>query len=214
MNKKCNKCGQDNPVPPFGESNQWWRWQANKYYANGGLHICRECADAYQYKYRRSREGWARITYLTQCKSSKARKHPAPDYTVDEFTLWAFAQPDFEALYKNWSASGFLTDLRPSADRLNDFAPYTLDEIRLITFRENHAAGVSGEKAQRAYSKNNLKQGKEVEQFAVDGKYIATYRSAGAASKITGIDTSFICRCCNGKCQTAGGYVWRRPSEE
>lgn len=49
---------------------------------------------------------------------------------------------------------------------------------------------------------------KSVEQYAIDGTYIARYESTRAAERATGIAQSGISDCCNGKLKTSGGFKW------
>ena len=60
-----------------------------------------------------------------------------------------------------------------------------------------------------ARARQGISYGKPVEQLAVDGLVIASYCSAEVASKLTGMDSSSIHKCCRGKRQSAGGYCWR-----
>lgn len=48
-----------------------------------------------------------------------------------------------------------------------------------------------------------------VEQYTIDGIYIATYVSIPIAAKINDIDESSIHKCCNGKRKYVGGYHWK-----
>lgn len=50
-----------------------------------------------------------------------------------------------------------------------------------------------------------------VNQYSLDGEYIATYDTAKQASLATGALRSGICNCCkaNRKQRTAGGFIWR-----
>lgn len=54
--------------------------------------------------------------------------------------------------------------------------------------------------------KSAITQGKPIGQYTKDGQLIATYISANAAFRQTNIQ--HIGDCCNGKLQTAGGFVW------
>ena len=55
---------------------------------------------------------------------------------------------------------------------------------------------------------------KAVEQFDLDGNYIATYKSSYEAEKMTGIGRTCIGGCCRNKHHTAGGYIWQFKIEE
>lgn len=206
----CTHCKTKHPVPEIGYKNEYWRWQKNKSLKNSGYFVCQKWYKEYQLAYTRSKEGWARITYHTQKKSSKNRNHPMPNYTVNEFTKWAFSQPNFDQLYNDWENSNYEQSLRPSADRLDDYRPYTLDNLQLTTFKENNLSGVRGKKAHEAYDRVNNLQGITVNQYTLDEKFITSYKSSYVAAKATGIDQSSITKCCRGSLKTAGGFKWSR----
>ena len=206
----CSHCEIGHPVPELGSQNEYWRWQKNKQLLDGGYFVCKKWYKEYQLQYKRTKEGWARNTYHTQRKSSKHRKHPMPNYSLEEFTQWAFSQLNFDTLYASWVKSGYEQSFRPSADRLNDYNPYTLDNLRLVTFKENSVTGTRSEKAHKAYDKVNALQGLTVHQYTLDGEHIASYKSSYVAAKATGIDQSSITKCCRGVAKTAGGFKWSR----
>ena len=52
-------------------------------------------------------------------------------------------------------------------------------------------------------------QSKPVNQYSLDGIYIATYKSIKEASKQTGINQGDISCCCRGKYKTSGGFIWK-----
>lgn len=52
-----------------------------------------------------------------------------------------------------------------------------------------------------------------INQYNKDGTFIAYYPTALEAKRITGINNSNICLCCQGKRKTAGGFVWRFADE-
>lgn len=55
---------------------------------------------------------------------------------------------------------------------------------------------------------------KPVDMLTLDGKYIRTFDSSLQVSIEFGIHRESICRCCNGKQNTAGGYRWRYSNFE
>ena len=55
----------------------------------------------------------------------------------------------------------------------------------------------------------HIKNMKSVDQFDLDGNYIATYCSIKHASEKTKANMAAIGNCCNGRYRTAGGYVWK-----
>jgi len=50
---------------------------------------------------------------------------------------------------------------------------------------------------------------KPVAQYSLSGEKINEYKSIMEAQRQTGINNSLICRCCKGKQNTSGGYVWK-----
>ena len=58
-----------------------------------------------------------------------------------------------------------------------------------------------------AYKKN-----KPVNQYALDGRLLNTYKSIKEASEKTGIDKSNICNCCLGKIKSSGNFIWKYVS--
>jgi len=91
-------------------------------------------------KYRKSLKGMTASIYHGQVRSSKIRGHVPPNYTLSEFRVWCFMQPNFNELYINWIESDCKRILKPSADRSENDKPYTFDNLRLVTFSENISA--------------------------------------------------------------------------
>lgn len=56
---------------------------------------------------------------------------------------------------------------------------------------------------------NNGNNYKAIEQYDLNGNYIATYKSSYEAEKITGIGRTCIGGCCRNEQHTAGGYMWK-----
>lgn len=52
------------------------------------------------------------------------------------------------------------------------------------------------------------KQNFKTYQYTKEGKLVTAFKSAREASRRTGISRSSIVLCCNGKLNTAGGYMW------
>lgn len=91
-----------------------------------------------------------------------------------------------------------------------------LSEITCYKISENHA-DVSGElnpmygvKRPEVGELNKKLKGKAVNQFTIDGIFIAQYPTLREAERVTGVDNSWISGCCRGKYgyKTAGGFVW------
>jgi hypothetical protein len=59
----------------------------------------------------------------------------------------------------------------------------------------------------------NYRINRQIVQYAKDGVFIRIYNSIIDAAKENDVDQSSITRCCKGKVQTAGGFIWRYASE-
>ena len=55
----------------------------------------------------------------------------------------------------------------------------------------------------------NYSWSKQVQQLDKQGNILATYPSIQEAERVTRVNHSYICKCCQGKLRTSGGYVWR-----
>jgi len=164
--------------------------------------------------YRHSKKGLTTTIYNSQKKSSKRRKHPMPDYSLQQFRQWCFSQPLFHVLYKAWVKSEYNKMISPSPDRKNDYMPYTLANLQLMTWREN------SEKA-HADRKNgvNNKHSKAVVGVHKRTAERVEFYSIKQAERELGINNSHIYSCCIGReakrkngyrqtYQSAGGYAW------
>ena len=56
-------------------------------------------------------------------------------------------------------------------------------------------------------------RGNKIIQFEINGTFVAEYKSACEASRITGIGRSMISHCLNNRAKTAGGYKWSKVKE-
>lgn len=54
-----------------------------------------------------------------------------------------------------------------------------------------------------------MTKGKPIQQFFINGQWIATYANPTIASKITGIKQKTITSCASGHMKTGEGYVWK-----
>lgn len=70
------------------------------------------------------------------------------------------------------------------------------------------------EKVTRAILKQVEKQKMPVDQYDLQGNYIATYPSLSDAARSVGVTESSIHRCCSGMGNTAAGYKWTYHGEE
>lgn len=81
--------------------------------------------------------------------------------------------------------------------------------LRLCTDKENKNNPNTKTKAAQAVAERSRKQfSKPVIQLTKDGQMIRRYSSAMDASRNTGINQGSISNCCNGKTNSAGGYLW------
>ncbi len=78
----------------------------------------------------------------------------------------------------------------------------------------NHADNlmwVTKEEHNKLHPERYENKNKAVLQYTKDGQFVAEYKSAKEAEKLTGIPNSGICNCCKGKYgyKSAGGYKWK-----
>lgn len=76
-----------------------------------------------------------------------------------------------------------------------------VDNLEWCTYQYNNAYGTAKLRAIKT-------KGKKVNQYSVDGIWIASYLSVGIAAKLLNISSTSIKDCCNGKCEFAHGYKW------
>ena len=79
------------------------------------------------------------------------------------------------------------------------------DALKGVPLSEAHKKAISDSKK----GVPNVKLSKKILQFTKSGEFIKEWPSAMEASHQLGIAQSSICRCCNGKYKSAGGYVWK-----
>ena len=87
-----------------------------------------------------------------------------------------------------------------------------LSEETRNKIREAHLKYIESYKTQEFRNKIsnavNYKK-KRVIQYSLDMKYIRDFNSANEAEKATGVNRGSILRCCKGKVNRAGNYIWR-----
>lgn len=187
----CNKCNEKKSIDDFYKSRK----------------ICKKCVDSAALAKQRTKRGLVSRIYTDQKQVCKKRKHPQPEYMLEELIDFIFSQENFSSLYDNWVASGYNTLLRPSIDRKNDYLTYSLENIQLMTFQEN-----IDKCAIDRISGRNSKKCTSVIQMDLQGIKIREYKSIRQASRdVCSNDTSCgnIHRCCAGKIGTAYGYKWK-----
>ena len=83
-----------------------------------------------------------------------------------------------------------------------------LENLNLMTPKENSNWGTRNER--RANKQKNRKDlSRPVLQLTLDSNLVKEYPSIMQAYRETGLNNSSICKCCNGKQKTAGGYIWK-----
>lgn len=196
MMKKCKRCHEEKYLDEFSAS------PANK---DGHINTCKSCRVIEVREYYQTPKGRMGYIYHGQIRSSKDRKHSAPEYTKAQLYSWA-KENGLSELMNLWSASGFNKELAPSVDRLDPYKPYTLSNIRLVAWKDNNDKAYEDRKACRHITKQN----RRVRQLNRDGSFVAEYGSIANASRSTGITRININDVCRKKphCKSAGGFLW------
>lgn len=86
-------------------------------------------------------------------------------------------------------------------DTSNNFS----DNLEWCTFEYNQSYGTRIERI----LKSNEKQKKKVLRFDKNGKYLDEWTGIRSVSTLLSIDRRSIQRCCQGKINSAGGYIWK-----
>ena len=76
-------------------------------------------------------------------------------------------------------------------------------------FYGKHPSEETRNKLSVAKTGNHNRPQKSVIQFSKTGELIAEYPSAWEAQRQTGCNQGNICRCCKGKREQCGGYLWK-----
>lgn len=87
-------------------------------------------------------------------------------------------------------------------------APITAETIEKI--RKTMTGQKYSKERRLALSKGHDKEKIPVDQYTLDGKYIASFESIMAAERATGVRNSGIAFCISGKYKQSGGYIWKK----
>jgi hypothetical protein len=195
MMKKCTKCGVIKPFNDFHKRSS---------VPDGLASNCKLCVKYISSRFKESKHGLLSTIYYQQVSSSKHRCHERPNYSREEFMMWAHENESFEHMYMDWVNSGYKTKLRPSADRLNNSKGYSLDNIQLVTWGENKKL------AYKMIREGIIKhRQKRVQGTDIDTDIPTEYSSVSEAYRQTGVHQSNISRCCSGELKRAGNYTWK-----
>lgn len=143
-------------------------------------------------------------------------KYGKENFKVEQIDI-AIDQEELD--YKESQYIKFYNTLAPNGYNLDTGGKGGRQFSKVICYKisENHA-DVSGEnnpmfgkKRPEVGLRNKLTKGKAVNQYTIDGIFVAQYPTLREAERATGIDNSWISGCCRGKYgyKTAGGYVWK-----
>lgn len=196
MQKRCKRCLEIKFVDCFSAS------RGNQ---DGYSSFCKPCVSLRNKEYWRTPTGRLAQMFSAQTQASKQRCHPAPQYTKEELSAWAYAH-GFEIMMAQWMSSDFDKELIPSIDRKDPNHGYSLTNIRLVTWAENNDKAYEDRKVCRHITKQNRK----VRQLSLDGTLIQVFDSIAAASRSTGVQRTNINAMCTGKPQykSVGGFLW------
>ena len=197
MAKKCNRCEEVKSKEFFSVS------RGNK---DGYSTLCKACVCLRNKEYWQTPDGRISQVFANQTQSSKQRKHPAPQYSREQLTEWAYLN-GLEKLVESWRVSGYAKNLIPSVDRINPNLGYELTNIRLVTWEENNDKAYEDRKS----CKHITKQNKRVEQLTVDLVHVRYFDSIASAARATSAVRSNINAMCKGKpsLKSVGGFIWR-----
>lgn len=124
------------------------------------------------------------------------RGEPVP-YTFEEFYTWGRNNKELVALFRIWSETGYRDDIKPAIIRVDSRKGFTFDNLKVL---EKH----------RVNEERVDPRARPVNQYTMDGEYVATFPNAKIASEIlnfkhyTGISSA-----CRGERNSSQGFVWR-----
>ena len=154
----------------------------------------------------------SQCTYLHNAIS----KYGKENFKVEQIDT-ALDQEELD--YKEQRYIKYYNTLAPNGYNLESGGTYgkRLSKATCCKLSESHhdVSGANnpmfGKKRPEVGLKNKLTKGKAVNQFTIDGIFIAQYPTIREAERQTGIDNGWIGGCCRGKYgyKTAGGYVWK-----
>lgn len=86
---------------------------------------------------------------------------------------------------------------------------YRSDSESFLAAKVKNGLNRKGKKNPKLSKVLRERYGIKVNQYTLDGEFIARYNSLVEASQIINIDPSGIGACCRGKAKSSGGYIWK-----
>lgn len=120
-----------------------------------------------------------------------------------------FKEQKYIAYFNTLAPNGYnLTTGGQGVREVSDIVRHNISQSHADVSGENNP--MYGIKRPEVGERNKQTKGKAVNQFTVDGIFIAQYPSIREAERQTGIDNAWISGCCRGKYgyKTAGGFIW------
>lgn len=79
-----------------------------------------------------------------------------------------------------------------------------------------HKGTPCSEETKEKIRQSNLKRlgGRTIHQYDLNGIFVAEYSSLNEIVRKTGYDIGKLSKCCNGKCKTGYGFIWKREVKE
>lgn len=90
-------------------------------------------------------------------------------------------------------------------DELSDIAAQCLYEQLINDY--SHYFGITNEEMRRERIRSAMSK-TAVNQYSLDGEFLAKFKSIHSAERVTGVKSSSICECCKGIRKSAGGFKW------
>ena len=106
----------------------------------------------------------------------------------------------FKGVPRSEATKKAISDAMKCVPLSEDHKKAVSEALKGVPLSEDHKKAISG--AMKGVN------AKKVLQLTKSGEFIREWSSATEAYRQLGISQSSICGCCNGKCKSAGGYVW------